>query len=98
MGTQSCYGDANVQIEDQWSPTEKPCSSGGAGVKVKTEYESGPEMVVVKENRGRPPLKRCAEVKIEYEWGPEIMRKPNREMAPLEKPSKGNGGGECVSK
>uniref|UniRef100_A0A251UFC9 Putative DNA-binding pseudobarrel domain-containing protein n=1 Tax=Helianthus annuus TaxID=4232 RepID=A0A251UFC9_HELAN len=34
MGTQSCYGDANVQIEDQWSPTEKPCSSDGAGVKV----------------------------------------------------------------
>ncbi|KAF5754831.1 putative transcription factor B3-Domain family [Helianthus annuus] len=89
MGTQSCYGDANVQIEDQWSPTEKPCSSGGASVKVKTEYESGPEMVVVKENRGRPPLKRFAEAKIE--WVPEMMRKPKREVAPLEKPSKGGG-------
>ncbi|KAM0058815.1 putative transcription factor B3-Domain family [Helianthus debilis subsp. tardiflorus] len=28
-GTQSCYGDGNVKIEDQWSPAEKPCGSGG---------------------------------------------------------------------
>ncbi|MFS8031688.1 hypothetical protein Hanom_Chr17g01548851 [Helianthus anomalus] len=26
--------DKQQGIEDQWSPTEKPCRSGGAGVKV----------------------------------------------------------------
>ncbi|KAJ0446995.1 putative transcription factor B3-Domain family [Helianthus annuus] len=83
-GTHSCYGygNGNVKIEDEWSPTEKPCG-GGCHVKVKTEYESGSKMEVVKRKRGAPQLKTYANVKIEDGWV--------QEMVPPEKPSRGVG-------
>ncbi|KAI7742724.1 hypothetical protein M8C21_018030 [Ambrosia artemisiifolia] len=88
-GTQSCYGNGKVKIEDQCSPNEKPCSRG---VKVKTEYESDPEMEVADRNRGRSGLKGCAEVKSEDGWVPEMVaEKRKREMGSLEKPSRGGG-------
>ncbi|KAJ0825670.1 putative transcription factor B3-Domain family [Helianthus annuus] len=56
---------------------------GGCHVKVKTEYESGSKMEVVKRKRGAPQLKTYANVKIEDGWV--------QEMVPPEKPSRGVG-------
>ncbi|KAK9052137.1 hypothetical protein SSX86_028765 [Deinandra increscens subsp. villosa] len=64
-GSRSCYGGGNGKNQDDWWWVAEKRGGGGGGVKVKDEYESGPEAEVGGRKGGQSLLKSFAKVRIE---------------------------------